>query len=58
MPEPEHMTKNQFMFAVGNAMGGNVLTRLLASAIAAVYGPKIVADPWACPLHAARSILF
>ena len=54
----EHMTQNQFNHAVGNAMSGNVLTRVLVAAIASIFGPGLVHDPWACPAQAVKSILF
>lgn len=56
--QPEHMTRNQLNFAIGNAMSGNVLTRVLAQVINNIYGPVRVSDPWACPAQAVKSILF
>ena len=53
-----NMTRNQFNHAVGNAMSGNVLTRIVASLLRSVYGPHAIRDPWADPHTAARLLLF
>ena len=54
----DNMTQSQFNHAVGNAMSGNVLTRVVAQLIDSVYGPRLVQDPWADPHMAAPLLLF
>ena len=52
------MTQGRFNHAVGNAMSGNVLTRILAKTIDCVHGPFVVYDPWIEPHKAAPRLLF